>query len=173
MAGHQMPADFITEFRRTLDVNFIPDLNIAEIGNPQRLFHQIKADRAPLISVTVRQQPLLATDAPVSSPSSICRQLHHVGAKIGFIINGDHFRGSLNNTSKHVWLLLKIMTVSLPFSLSGTITGGLSGCQRASCLDSFFTGLMANPRYNRLEIPHFYPLAASYGGFFSLKITTI
>ncbi|MDU6539809.1 hypothetical protein, partial [Mixta calida] len=92
---------------------------------------------------------------------------------IGFIINGDHFRGSLNNTSKHVWLLLKIMTVSLPLSLSGTITGGQSGCQRASCLDSFFTGLIANPRYNRLEIPHFYPLAASYGGFFSLKITTI
>ncbi|MDI7066189.1 hypothetical protein QMO17_33660, partial [Klebsiella pneumoniae] len=91
----------------------------------------------------------------------------------GFIIHGDHFRHSLNNTSKHVWLLLKIMTVSLPLSLSGTITGGQNGCQRASCLDSFFTGLIANPRYNILEIPHFYPLAASIFGFFSVKITTI
>ena len=39
-----MPADFITKFRRSLDVHFIADLNIAKIGNPQRLFHQIEAD---------------------------------------------------------------------------------------------------------------------------------
>ncbi|AML35610.1 Hypothetical protein EAG7_01865 [Klebsiella aerogenes] len=45
------------------------------------------------------------------------------------------------------------MTVSLPLYIRGTITVDQTGCQRASCPHHFFTGLMANPRYNRLEIP--------------------
>ncbi|SLN98020.1 Uncharacterised protein [Klebsiella quasivariicola] len=39
-----MPANFVAEFRRSLNVHFIADLDIAEIGNTQCLFHQIEAD---------------------------------------------------------------------------------------------------------------------------------
>ena len=79
-----MPADFITEFRRPLDVNFIPDLNIAEIGNPQRLFHEIKAD-ARAVDVGHRQTAtVVGYRCPGFEPSSICAgQLHHVVRKLG------------------------------------------------------------------------------------------
>ena len=38
-----MSANFITEFCRTLNVDQIPNLQVTQIGDTQRFFHQIKA----------------------------------------------------------------------------------------------------------------------------------
>ncbi|MNI70549.1 hypothetical protein D3C73_1263710 [compost metagenome] len=39
-----MPADLIAEFCRALYVDPIAHFKLAQIGNTQRLFHQVKAD---------------------------------------------------------------------------------------------------------------------------------
>ncbi len=48
-----MAANFIAEFRRSLNVNQIAYLYIAQVGNAQRLFHQVEAN---LVAIDFRDR---------------------------------------------------------------------------------------------------------------------
>ncbi len=97
-----MPANFIAEFCRTLNVDQIANLQVTQIGDTQRFFHQIKAY---LVTVNFgdRQAAAIVGNrcAGLQRIQHIFRQLHNMRTKIWFFINGHQFRGALHNTRKH------------------------------------------------------------------------
>ena len=97
-----MPANLIAEFCRTLNVNHIPDLKVAQVGDTQRLFHQIEA-YVITVDFGYRQTTAIVGNrcAGLQRIQHIFRQLHDMRTKIWFFINGHQFCGALHNTRKH------------------------------------------------------------------------
>lgn len=64
VSAHDVSADFVAETCRPFDVDAIAFLQQPQIGFAKVSAIKSKLTRFPSISVIVRQQPLLATDAP-------------------------------------------------------------------------------------------------------------
>jgi hypothetical protein len=71
VARHQVAAYFIVEFNGTLDVDVFAQAALPDWSRAASCIKS-KLTLAPSILATVRQQPLCATDPPVSSPGSSC-----------------------------------------------------------------------------------------------------
>ena len=116
MAGHQVTANFIAEFRRALNVNAVALADLAQIGYTQGLFHQVKTHSRAVYMGDGQAAAVVRYGSPGFEPRQhMLRQLHDVGAKVRFFIDRHHFGGPLHNTGKHILLLYKFVTVSVPF----------------------------------------------------------
>ncbi len=97
-----MSANLITEFCRTFNVNQISDLQIAQVGDTQRFFHQVEAYLVTVNFGDRQAAPIVGNRcAGLQRIQHIFRQLHNMRTKIWFFINGHQFCGALHNTRKH------------------------------------------------------------------------
>ena len=111
-----MPADLIAEFRRAFDVDHIAHHQLTEIGNTQRLFHQVKANTIT-VNLCHRQTAAIVCNrcSGFQPVEHIFRQLDNMGTEIGFFLNGHQFCCALHDTSKHAYHSCFMPTVLTPF----------------------------------------------------------
>jgi len=100
--GHRVPADFVAETCRSLHVHDAAHLELAQIGQTQRLAHQVKAGQLALKRRHGQTATVMGHRGPQLQPRfQPRRQPDLMRAKVSAFFNGHHFRHALYDTREH------------------------------------------------------------------------